>query len=246
VTAATAAAPLLELRDVEAGYGPFKALFGVSLAVEPGRVLTLLGSNGSGKTTSARVCSGLIEPSAGEVCFDGKSMTGRRAFQFARLGVTHAPEGRSVFASLTVQENLELSLLRSRGKHGVGPAIAEAYAMFPRLGDRHRQLAGTLSGGEQRMLSLARVLVDKPKLLIADELSLGLAPIIVDEVYATLGRIRDSGTTLLIVEQHVGHALAIADDVIVLIKGEVSFSGPVADLGDLSERLLAGGAATAS
>jgi len=246
VTAATAAAPLLELRDVEAGYGPFKALFGVSLAVEPGRVLTLLGSNGSGKTTIARVCSGLIEPSAGEVCFDGKSMTGRRAFQFARLGVTHAPEGRSVFASLTVQENLELSLLRSRGKHGVGPAIAEAYAMFPRLGDRHRQLAGTLSGGEQRMLSLARVLVDKPKLLIADELSLGLAPIIVDEVYATLGRIRDSGTTLLIVEQHVGHALAIADDVIVLIKGEVSFSGPVADLGDLSERLLAGGAATAS
>ena len=246
MTAATAAAPLLELRDVEAGYGPFKALFGVSLAVEPGRVLTLLGSNGSGKTTIARVCSGLIEPSAGEVCFDGKSMTGRRAFQFARLGVTHAPEGRSVFASLTVQENLELSLLRSRGKHGVGPAIAEAYAMFPRLGDRHRQLAGTLSGGEQRMLSLARVLVDKPKLLIADELSLGLAPIIVDEVYATLGRIRDSGTTLLIVEQHVGHALAIADDVIVLIKGEVSFSGPVADLGDLSERLLAGGAATAS
>jgi branched-chain amino acid transport system ATP-binding protein len=246
VTAAAVGTPLLELRDVDAGYGPFKALFGVSLAVEPGRVLTLLGSNGSGKTTIARVCSGLIEPSAGEVRFDGQSMTGRHAFQFARLGVTHAPEGRSVFASLTVHENLELSLLRSRGKHGVGPAIAEAYEMFPRLADRHRQLAGTLSGGEQRMLSLARVLVDKPKLLIADELSLGLAPIIVDEVYATLRRIRESGTTLLIVEQHVGHALAIADDVIVLIKGEVSFSGPVAELGDLSERLLAGGAATAS
>ena len=123
------------------------------------------------------------------------------------------------------------------------PAIAEAYEMFPRLGERRRQLAGTLSGGEQRMLSLARVLVDKPRLLIADELSLGLAPIIVDEVYATLGRIRDAGTTLLIVEQHVGHALAIADDVIVLIKGEISFSGPVAELGDLSERLLSGGAA---
>jgi branched-chain amino acid transport system ATP-binding protein len=246
VTAAAVGTPLLELRDVDAGYGPFKALFGVSLAVEPGRVLTLLGSNGSGKTTIARVCSGLIEPSAGEVRFDGQSMTGRHAFQFARLGVTHAPEGRSVFASLTVQENLELSLLRSRGKHGVGPAIAEAYEMFPRLADRHRQLAGTLSGGEQRMLSLARVLVDKPKLLIADELSLGLAPIIVDEVYATLGRIRDSGTTLLIVEQHVGHALAIADDVVVLIKGEISFAGPVGELGDLSERLLTGGAATAS
>jgi branched-chain amino acid transport system ATP-binding protein len=235
------AAPLLELRDVDAGYGPFKALFGVSFAVERGRVLTLLGSNGSGKTTIARVCSGLVVPSEGDVLFDGAVMTKRHAYEYARAGVTHAPEGRSVFASLTVQENLELALGRSRGKHGVGAAIAEAYELFPRLGDRHRQLAGTLSGGEQRMLSLARVLVDKPRLLIADELSLGLAPIIVDEVYATLGRIRDSGTTLLIVEQHVGHALAVADDVIVLIKGEVSFYGPVSELGDLSERLLAGG-----
>jgi branched-chain amino acid transport system ATP-binding protein len=141
---------------------------------------------------------------------------------------------------------LELALGRSRGKHDLGPAIAEAYALFPRLADRHRQLAGTLSGGEQRMLSLARVLVDKPRLLIADELSLGLAPIIVDEVYATLRRIRDAGTTLLIVEQHVGHALGIADDVIVLIKGEVSFSGPVTELGDLSERLLASPSASTS
>jgi branched-chain amino acid transport system ATP-binding protein len=238
--------PMLELRDVEAGYGPFKALFGVSFAVERSRVLALLGSNGCGKTTIARVCSGLVAPTAGEVFFDGAAMTGKHAYEYARAGVTHAPEGRSVFASLTVQENLELTLLRSRGKHGVGPAIAEAYEMFPRLNNRARQLAGTLSGGEQRMLSLARGLVDKPKLLIADELSLGLAPIIVDEVYTTLGRIRDAGTTLLIVEQHVGHALAIADDVIVLIKGEVSFSGPVAELGDLSERLLSGGAATAS
>jgi branched-chain amino acid transport system ATP-binding protein len=237
------ATPLLELRAVDAGYGPFKALFGVSFAVEPGRVLTLHGSNGCGKTTVARVCSGLVAPSAGEVILDGVSMTGRHAYEDARAGVTHAPEGRSVFASLTVKENLQLALLRSRGKHGVDAAIAEAFEMFPRLADRSHQLAGTLSGGEQRMLSLSRVLVDKPRLLIADELSLGLAPIIVDEVYATLRRIRDAGTTLLIVEQHVGHALGIADDVIVLIKGEVAFSGPVAELGDLSERLLTGGAA---
>lgn len=234
-------APLLELRGVEAGYGPFKALFGISFAVPRGRVLTLLGSNGSGKTTIARVCSGLVVPTAGEVLFDGAAMTRRHAYEYARAGVTHAPEGRSVFASLTVQENLELTLQRSRGKQGVGSAVAEAYELFPRLGDRRRQLAGTLSGGEQRMLSLARVLVERPRLLIADELSLGLAPIIVDEVYATLNRIRDSGTTLLIVEQHVGHALGVADDVIVLIKGEVSFYGPVAELGDLSERLLTGG-----
>jgi branched-chain amino acid transport system ATP-binding protein len=239
----TAVAPLLELRDVDAGYGPFKALFGINFTVARGRVLTLLGSNGSGKTTIARVCSGLVAPSAGDVFFDGTAMTGRHTYEYARSGITHAPEGRSVFASLTVQENLELALRRSRGKHGVGPAIAEAYELFPRLGDRRKQLAGTLSGGEQRMLSLSRVLVDKPRLLIADELSLGLAPIIVDEVYATLGRIRDSGTTLLIVEQHVSHALGIADDVIVLIKGEVSFYGPVAELGDLSERLLLSGRA---
>ena len=240
-----AAVPLLELRDIDAGYGPFKALFGVSFAVERGRVLTLLGSNGSGKTTIARVCSGLVVPSAGEVRLDGSVMTARRAYEYARAGVTHAPEGRSVFASLTVQENLELALVRSRGKHGVGAAIDEAYELFPRLRDRRRQLAGTLSGGEQRMLSLSRVLVDKPRLLIADELSLGLAPIIVDEVYTTLRTIRDAGTTLLIVEQHVGHALGIADDVIVLIKGEVSFYGPVGELGDLSERLLAGGTPSA-
>jgi branched-chain amino acid transport system ATP-binding protein len=233
------AAPLLELRNVDAGYGPFKALFDVSFSIAPGRVLTLLGSNGSGKTTIARVCSGLVEPTRGEVRFDGKDMTRRKAYEYARVGVTHAPEGRSVFASLTVEENLELALVRSRGKAGAHEAVGEAYAMFPRLGDRARQLAGTLSGGEQRMLSLARVLVDKPRLLIADELSLGLAPIIVDEVYATLRRIRDAGTTLLIVEQHVSHALGIADDVIVLIKGEVSFHGPVSELGDLSERLLA-------
>jgi branched-chain amino acid transport system ATP-binding protein len=238
--------PLLELRNIDAGYGPFKALFDVSFTVERGRVLTLLGSNGSGKTTIARVCSGLVQPTRGEVVFDGNDVTKRHAFEYARLGVTHAPEGRSVFASLTVQENLELALVRSRGKAGAGEAVAEAYALFPRLADRAKQLAGTLSGGEQRMLSLARVLVDKPRLLIADELSLGLAPIIVDEVYATLGRIRDAGTTLLIVEQHVSHALGIADDVIVLIKGEVSYYGPVAELGDLSERLLASPSSAAS
>ncbi len=230
---------LLALDAVDAGYGPFKALFGVSFAVEKGRVLTLLGSNGAGKTTIARVCSGLVCPTAGTIAFDGTDMTGKAAYEYARAGITHAPEGRSVFASLTVQENLELALLRSRGKYGVAAAIDEAYGLFPRLGERRAQLAGTLSGGEQRMLSMSRVLVDKPRLLIADELSLGLAPIIVDEVYVTLARIRDAGTTLLIVEQHVGHALGIADDVIVLVKGEVSFSGPVAELGDLSERLLA-------
>jgi branched-chain amino acid transport system ATP-binding protein len=233
-----AAAPVLELRDVDASYGPFRAIFGISLTLESGGVLALLGSNGSGKTTIARVCSGLVKPTAGEVFCDGVDMTGERPYRFARRGIVHAPEGRSVFASLTVSENLEMTFRRSRGRNGVREALDEAFTLFPRLGERRRQVAGTLSGGEQRMLSLARVMVEQPHLLIADELSLGLAPIVVDEVYATLARIRDAGTTLLIVEQHVHHALAIADDAIVLVKGEVAYSGPVSELGDLQARVF--------
>jgi branched-chain amino acid transport system ATP-binding protein len=240
VSIAPARTALIELEDVDAGYGPFRALFGVSLTLEPGRVLALLGSNGAGKTTIARVCSGLVVPTKGKVWFAGEDLTAMRPFRYARRGIVHAPEGRSVFASLTVQENLELTFRQSRGRGHVSPALEEAYSLFPRLGERRRQLAGTLSGGEQRMLALARVLVEKPRLLIADELSLGLAPIVVDEVYRTLRAIRDQGTTLLIVEQHVHHALTIADDAVVLVKGEVQFAGPVSELGDLHVRVLAG------
>jgi len=239
-------APLLELRDVDAGYGAFRALFGVSLQLAPGGVLALLGSNGCGKTTMARVCSGLISPTRGQVLFEGADVTGWKPFRFAQLGIVHAPEGRSVFGSLTVSENLELTFRRTRGRGGVHGALEEAYGLFPRLGERRTQQAGTLSGGEQRMLSLARVLVEKPRLLIADELSLGLAPLVVDEVYRTLETIRNSGTALLIVEQHVHHALAIADNAIVMTKGEVAYSGPVSELGDLQARVLGGPALESS
>jgi branched-chain amino acid transport system ATP-binding protein len=215
------AAPLLELHDVCAGYGPFRALFDITFELQAGKVLAVLGANGAGKTTLARVCSGLIEPSSGTVTFDGNPMTGVKAFRFARSGIVHAPEGRSVFATLSVEENLELALERGRSTAEVRERIEHAYEMFPRLAERRRQLAGTMSGGEQRMLSLARVIADQPRLLIADELSLGLAPIIVDEVYATLGAIRDSGTALLIVEQHVDHALAVADEAILLEQGRL-------------------------
>ncbi len=231
-------APLLELRNVTAGYGPFRALFGVSLEVAEGQVLALLGSNGAGKTTIARVCSGIIRPTSGEVLFEGVRINKRRTFRVARLGITHAPEGRSVFASLSVDENLILTFRQEFGRRGVSDALTRAYELFPRLGDRRKQIAGTLSGGEQRMLSLARVLVHPPRLLIADELSLGLAPIVIDEVYRTLRAVRDAGTTLLIVEQYVGHALQIADEVVVLTKGRVSFQGATNELGDLSEWLL--------
>jgi len=229
---------LLELRNVDAGYGPFRALFDVSLVVPDGGVVALLGANGAGKTTVARVCSGLVVPSDGQVVFDGEDLTARPPFRFARAGIVHAPEGRSVFASLTVEENLVLSFRASLGRSGVAGALARAYELFPRLGERRRQLGGSLSGGEQRMLALARVLADPPRLLVADELSLGLAPIIVEDVYRTLAAVRDAGTTILLVEQYVRHALGLADDVVVLTKGEVTLAGPVSELGDVAERLL--------
>lgn len=221
--------PILELRDVAAGYGAFHALFGVSLQVAAGEAVALLGPNGVGKTTVARVASGLVAPTSGAVLVDGSEMTGEGTYRFARAGIAHAPEGRSVFATLTVEENLRLSFRQSRGRRGVPSALDQAFTMFPRLAERRRQTAGTLSGGEQRMLAMARVLVEAPKLLIADELSLGLAPIVVDDVYASLQRLRAEGTSLLVVEQHVGHALALCDRVVLLDHGSVSWQGAAAD-----------------
>ena len=233
------AAPVLELDGVDAGYGPFRALFGVSFAVPAGGVCALLGPNGAGKTTVARVASGLLRPTSGVLRLRGDDVTGEPAWKLARAGIAHAVEGRSVFASLSVQENLVLAFRRSVGRKGLDAALDRAYTAFPRLGERRGQVAGTLSGGEQRMLSLARVLADPPALLIADELSLGLAPVIVDEVYATLAAVRDAGSSLLIVEQHVHRALAIADVVVLLGKGAVRYSGPASGIGDLTEELLA-------
>ena len=214
--------PVLELDGVSAGYGPFRALFDVSLAVGERSVTALLGPNGAGKTTVARVCSGLLAPTAGRVLLDGEDITGLPAWRVARRGVVHAVEGRSVFASLTVEENLVLTFRQALGQKAVAPTLERAYETFPPLGERRSQEAGTLSGGEQRMLSL------------------GLAPIVVDEVYRVLGAIRDAGASLLIVEQQVTRALQLADHAVVLGKGAVQYAGSVADLGDEAERLLPG------
>ena len=226
-------APILDLRAVEAAYGPFRALFGVDLHVQPGEAVALLGANGAGKTTIARVASGLVAPSRGSVLIDGVEMSRAPTYQFARAGVAHAPEGRSVFATFTVEENLVLSFQRALGKSGVAAGLDRAYELFPRLRQRRTQIAGTLSGGEQRMLSLARVLVEEPRLLIADELSLGLAPIVVDEVYATLETIRGHGTALLIVEQHVQHALELCDRIALLDHGLIDWEGPSAEAAEV-------------
>jgi branched-chain amino acid transport system ATP-binding protein len=245
----TAPAPdLLRVEAVEAAYGPFRALFGVSFRVAAGSAVALVGPNGAGKTTVARVCSGLVKPTAGRLLLDGEEVTGQSAQWLAGKGIAHAPEGRSVFATLTVEENLVLAFRASLGRSAVRGSLDHAYEMFPRLGDRRRQLAGSLSGGEQRMLTMARVLVLQPRLLIADELSLGLAPVVTQEVYRQLEQVRAAGTALLIVEQHLDHALELADEVVVLDSGETRFAGPVSELGDHAAGFLSvdgGGSAPA-
>jgi branched-chain amino acid transport system ATP-binding protein len=235
--------PLLELEDVDAGYAAFRALFGVSFSVPEGSSLALLGSNGSGKTSVARVISGLITPTAGRLRFGGRDVTGLSAWRLARMGIAHAPEGRSVFASLTVEENLTLGFRQSLGRSGLAEALERAYDRFPRLAERRRQTGSTLSGGEQRMLSLARVFADPPRLLIVDELSLGLAPAIVDVVFDALAEIRERGTTLVVIEQHVDRALGFAEYVVLLTQGQVVYRGLAAEIGDQAERLLPGGPA---
>ena len=224
--------PILALHEVAASYGAFRALFGVTLTVEAGEAVALLGSNGVGKTTLARVATGLVAPTDGGVLVDGVDMAGKPVHRFRRAGIIHAPEGRSVFATLTVEENLLLSFRASRGRREVRADLERAFTLFPALGNRGKQVAGTLSGGEQRMLAMARVLVEEPKLLVADELSLGLAPIIVDEVYASLERLRAAGTALLIVEQHVGHALSLCDRVVLLDHGAITWEGPSSEAAD--------------
>jgi branched-chain amino acid transport system ATP-binding protein len=229
--------PILEVDDLTASYGPFRALFGVSFTVPEGGAVALLGPNGAGKSTVARVVTGLVKSTGGHIRVAGRDVTGWPAWKIARLGIAHAPEGRSVLATLTVEENLVLAFRRSLGRRGVAAALARAYDEFPRLRERRSQMAGTLSGGEQRMLSLARVLADPPRLLVVDELSLGLAPRLVDEVYATLRQVREGGTALLIVEQHVTRALALAETAVLLGKGAVLQSGPAADVLAAASRL---------
>ena len=237
-SAAAGLASVLELEHVDAAYGSFRALFDVSLEVEAGSAVALVGANGAGKSSVARVASGLVVPTAGRVLVAGQDLTGAPAHRFARAGIAHAPEGRAVFATLTVEDNLLLAFRNAPEITDARASVAEAFDLFPRLGERRGQLAGTLSGGEQRMLTLARVLVLRPRLLVADELSLGLAPLVTAEVYQTLRRVRDAGCALLIVEQHLDHALELADEVVVIRKGEVGFRGAPQDAAALSQSIL--------
>ena len=186
------------------------------------------------------MATGLVPVTAGSVFFEGSDITGMAAHRIAHLGVAHVPEGRGIFSSLSVEENLELAFRQKCGRKGVADACERAYAAFPALAPLRRQMGGTLSGGQQRMLSLARVLATPPRLLIVDELSLGLAPVVIDAVYEGLLAVRDSGCALLVVEQQVDRALAIADRAVLLAHGSVAWAGAAAGAGDAVETLLSG------
>jgi branched-chain amino acid transport system ATP-binding protein len=218
---------VLELHDIVGGYGSTTVLRGVSVSVPAGRVVALLGPNGAGKSTTMRMASGLLRPSAGRVVFDGNDVTRVGPSRRAQLGICHIIEGRSIFPSLTVQENLLLQTPKGSSRADVLEQVAEA---FPALADRRRQIAGTLSGGEQQMLSLMRAYLAKPRVVLVDEASLGLAPLVVDSIFEFLGRIAASGVSLLVVEQYVSRALALAETVYLLHQGSIVFGGPTEDL----------------
>jgi branched-chain amino acid transport system ATP-binding protein len=227
---------MLSLKSINAGYGDTTVLRNVDFTVGEGEVVALLGPNGAGKTTLLRVATGFVKPTSGSVKFCGEEVTGRPPHVFVRRGVCHLPEGRGVFPSLTVAENLTIQA----GPRKVAGAVDQVLQMFPILGTRLRQAAGSLSGGEQQMLALSRAFLTSPKLVVVDEASLGLAPLIVDRVYDVLRQLVQSGISVVIVEQYVQKALELADTVNVLSKGEVVYVGAAKDTNadEIYERYL--------
>ena len=221
------AAPILELRDIRAGYGPVEVVHGVSLEVAAGSVMALLGPNGGGKTTLLNVCAGTLTPSGGEVGFEGTMVTKMSADDRARKGICTVPEGRGIFPNLSVRENLLMAT-----QVGVPMTRIEevAFSQFPQLSGRRRQMAGTLSGGEQQMLALARAFATEPKLLLLDELSMGLAPIVVGQLYDKVRQLAAAGLSILLVEQFARTALPIADSAAVVLQGVIAHRGSPAEM----------------
>jgi branched-chain amino acid transport system ATP-binding protein len=229
---------LLELRGVRAAYDRIDVLFGIDLVVPQGSVVALLGPNGAGKTTTLRVAAGLHVPTAGDVLIAGRRVNGTAPEELARRGLCLIPEGRGVFPNLTVRENLRMMTYSGKS---LGAIEAEAYNRFPRLKERRKQLAGTMSGGEQQMLAMARGLATKPALLLLDELSMGLAPIVVEELYEIVAQIAREGVSILVVEQFASTVLGVADLAAVLVHGRVARVGTPRDLqDDLSKAYLGG------
>jgi branched-chain amino acid transport system ATP-binding protein len=223
--------PILEVRDVHTYYGHIHALKGISLAVEPGEIVALIGANGAGKSTTLRTISGLLRPRRGDVQIMGRSILGRPAHEIVFMGVSHAPEGRMIFSTLTVNENLNMGAYSlGSAKARIEEHRARVFELFPRLKERRNQVAGTLSGGEQQMLAIGRALMADPKILLLDEPSLGLAPLLVRAIFDTVREINQSGVTILLVEQNARAALRLAHKGYVLETGSIVLAGPAATL----------------
>ena len=219
---------MLEVKDAVVRYGAITALHGVSFSVEQGEIVTLLGANGAGKSTTLRMLSGLHAPASGQILFEGKDITRTKAHEFSTLGISHVPEGRRIFPQMTVEENLEMGAFTRKGS--ISDDMERMYETFPLLKERRKQIGSNLSGGEQQMLAIGRSLMARPRLLLLDEPSMGLAPMFVETIFGIIGEIRDSGTTVFLVEQNAAQALRLADRGYVMENGRIAFSDTAANL----------------
>ena len=223
-------ADMLEIKDIHVYYGAIHAIKGVSLSVRQGEIVTLIGSNGAGKSTTLRTISGLLKPKEGDILFEGESIAGRPAQDIVKAGISQVPEGRRIFANMTVMENLELGAFSRSDADGIEADMHMVFKRFPRLLERKEQAAGTLSGGEQQMLAMGRALMSRPRLLLLDEPSMGLAPLLIREIFSIIADINKTGTTILLVEQNANMALSIAHRAYVLETGRITLSGDAKEL----------------
>ena len=221
---------MLEVKNIQVAYGKIIAVKDISVTVNEGEIVTLIGSNGAGKSTTLRTISGLIKPKSGEITFNGKRIDGMPGHEIVGMGICHSPEGRRIFPRMTVKENLELGAFLRNDKAAVNADMDRVLDLFPRLKERIKQTAGTMSGGEQQMLAVSRALMGDPKLLLLDEPSMGLAPVLVELIFDTIVKIRKQGITILLIEQNATAALEVADRAYVLESGKVKMSGSAAEL----------------
>lgn len=221
---------MLEIKDLSVYYGVIQALKGISFEVNEGEVIALIGANGAGKTTTLHTITGLLSAKSGSIVLDGKDITKTPAHKIVKMGIAHVPEGRRIFQNLTVLDNIRLGAFTRKDKSGIADDIKMVYDLFPRLEERKTQIAGTLSGGEQQMLAMGRALMSKPRIVVMDEPSMGLSPILVSEIFDIIESIRKQGTTVLLVEQNAKKALAISDRAYVLETGKIVLSGKASDL----------------
>lgn len=234
---------MLEVKNLKVHYGVIQAIKGISFEVNEGEVIALIGANGAGKTTTLQTITGMLKPSEGEILFEGQDIVKVPGHKIVSMGMAHVPEGRRVFAELSVYENLKLGAYTRKDKNEIAESLAKVYKSFPRLEERKNQLAGTLSGGEQQMLAMGRALMSHPKLLMLDEPSMGLAPILVQQIFDIIKELHEAGTTILLVEQNAEMALAIADRAYVCESGRIVLSGTGAELAssDQIKRAYLGG-----